>query len=182
MRLPVIRSMAAALLGLALSACEPATDSDDDTGLLDGVEIDLLEAMVIAAQAEPDGITLDAELSDEEGDGPQYDIDRQVDGETLEIVIDARTGSVVRVRTDPEDQVDGVEQAEALQNSAGQITLAVAVENAMAAAPGQAVSAELDLDEAWIEVVLIEGEERRLIAIDLDDGSVRLDSVPVGGD
>ena len=104
-----------AALVLALAACDPDDPpSGDDGGPLDGVKIDLLEAMAIADDTVPNAITLDAELSDEDGNGPIYDVDRYLDGETQEVVIDAATGDVIAIRFDPEDQADGPEQAAAI--------------------------------------------------------------------
>src|SRR5262245_11094438 len=100
---------AALCLGLWVGACNddapPPEDCDD---LLDCVEIDLLEAMAIAAEYEPTGVVVDAELSDEDGDGPIYDVDVYIgDGETRERSIDAKTGDLIDDGYDGEDQEEG---------------------------------------------------------------------------
>jgi uncharacterized membrane protein YkoI len=167
------RIAAAIVLALCTSGCDREAHGDDGpSDLPEGVEIDLLEAMAIAIADTPNSVVLDAELT-EEPDGLIYDIDRYLDGETREIVIDAGSGELVDDRFDPEDQQEGPEQAAALAGSAAMVTLAGAVETAQARYDGKAVSVELDLEGNAIEVVLFRSDERPVVVIDLDDGSVR---------
>ncbi len=170
-----LRRVAGLGIAAVLAACEPAVPKDEH-GLLAGVEVSLLEAMAVAEDELPDGVTVDAELSDEGEQRPQYDIDRylHVDDETRELVIDARTGDVLKRLTDPEDQEEGPVQAAAIEASSHGITLTRAVEIAADAAEGTPVSAELALDaaEPSIYVVLLQDEERVLVIVDLDEGDV----------
>lgn len=156
------------------AACDddapPAEDCDD---LLACVEIDLLDAMAIAAEYEPPGVVVDAELGDEDGKGPVYDVDVYIgDGETRERSIDAKTGEVVNDGYDPEDQLEGQQQSEALASSTAMITMPGAVETAQSSVEGQAVSAELDVEERVIEVVLYRDGRPTVVTIDLDSGAV----------
>lgn len=165
---------AALWLGLSVGACDgdppPAEDCDD---LLDCVEIDLLEAMAIAAEHAPTGVVVDAELSDEDGDGPIYDVDVYIgDGETRERSIDAKTGELFDDGYDDEDQVEGEAQAAAIASSTSMITLPIAVEAALSTVDGRAVSAELDVPERVIEVALFDDEQRIVVTVDLDSGDV----------
>ncbi|MBX7078501.1 MAG: PepSY domain-containing protein [Nannocystaceae bacterium] len=160
--------------GLAC-ACETDDGEDQDEDLLAGVEITLLEAMELAAQMEPDGVTVDAELTDEYGDGPVFDIDRTVGEETREVLIDARTGEWLRTRIDPDDQIDSLEQADALASSEQMLTLADAVE--LGAQPdavhdGVPVAVEVDPEEWVLLVVFVVEDTIRVVTLDLDDGSV----------
>ncbi|MBC8069181.1 MAG: PepSY domain-containing protein [Deltaproteobacteria bacterium] len=165
--------LSATLLAVCASACDPGTHGDDGPGdLPPGAEIDLLEAMAIAIADTPGSVVLDAELT-EEPDGLIYDIDRYLDGETREIVIDPGSGKFLDDGFDPEDQPEGPEQAAALAGSATMVTLPGAVETAEARYDGKAVSVELDLEGNAIEVVLFRSDERPVVVIDLDDGSVR---------
>lgn len=161
-------------LGLLVGACDDDAPSPEDCDdVLDCVEIDLLEAMAIASAHAPSGVVVDAELSDEDGNGPSYDVDVYIgDGETRERVIDAKTGELRDDAYDPEDQAEGEEQAAAIASSTAMITLPIAVEAALASGDGQAVSAELEVEARIIEVAIYRDERRRVVTIDLDSGDV----------
>lgn len=168
---------AALWLALLVGACDgdppPAEDCED---LLDCVEIDLLEAMAIAVEHGPTGVIVDAELSDEDGNGPIYDVDVYIgdgdDAETRERSVDAKTGEFLDDEYDDEDQVEGENQAAAIASSTSMITLPIAVETALSTVEGRAVSAELDVQERVIEVALYQDEQRIVVTIDLDSGEV----------
>jgi uncharacterized membrane protein YkoI len=156
-------------------ACESPEGEDEDEDLLAGVEITLQEAMELAAQMEPDGVTVDAELTDEYGDGPVFDVDRTVGEETREVLIDARTGEWLRTRIDPDDQQDSLDQADALAESEQGITLADAVELAdqeHAVSDGVPVAVEVDPEEWVLLVVFVVDDTIRVVTLDLDDGTV----------
>ncbi|MBL8942579.1 MAG: PepSY domain-containing protein, partial [Myxococcales bacterium] len=136
------------------------------------VAFDLLDALAIADEHEPGGISIEAELTDDDGDGLVYDVDRVVGEQTREILIDADTGEVVATRVDPEDQAEGRMQGQAIATSQDGVTLERAIQTALDTLPGTAVSAETEVEDGVILVVLLEGETSHALAIDLDTGVV----------
>jgi uncharacterized membrane protein YkoI len=167
-----VRSCTAALLALCLggNGCDRAAEEPDEVDPHD-VAFDLLDALAIAAEHEPGGISIEAELTDD-GDGLVYDVDRLVGEQTREILIDADTGEVVATRVDPEDQAEGRVQGQAIATSQDGVTLERAIQTALDTMPGTAVSAETEVEDGVILVVLLEGEMSHALAIDLDTGVV----------
>jgi uncharacterized membrane protein YkoI len=162
-------------IGLGLAACEgdhdPPQECDD---LLDCVAIDLREAIDVATDEVP-GIVVDAELSDEDGEGPMgpiYDVDVFTGDATREVSVDARTGEFLENGYDPDDQEDGPLQAAAIEGSAAGITILGAIDLGEQTADGTAVSAELELESNVIVVVAFHDEERRVVTISLETGDV----------
>ena len=92
--------------------------------------------------------------------------------QTREILIDADTGEVVATRVDPEDQAEGRMQGQAIATSQDGVTLERAIQTALDTLPGTAVSAETEVEDGVILVVLLEGETSHALAIDLDTGVV----------
>ncbi len=168
-----VRSCTAALLALCLggNGCDRERIEQIERDVV-GVDLVGFLGRAIADEHEPGGISIEAELTDDDGDGLVYDVDRVVGEQTREILIDADTGEVVATRVDPEDQAEGRMQGQAIATSQDGVTLERAIQTALDTLPGTAVSAETEVEDGVILVVLLEGETSHALAIDLDTGVV----------
>jgi uncharacterized membrane protein YkoI len=160
--------MKAAHTMLAIALCAIACDPNDDDDTVDDVRITLLEAIAIAESEVPVALTLDAELIVE--DEAVYDVDRWLDGETHEVILDARTGEVLEIDIVVEDEVETAQQVAALQGAA--IGLVDAIDTALANHDGTAVSAEIGDDLATVIVVLVHDDQPMAVIVSLADGSI----------
>jgi uncharacterized membrane protein YkoI len=153
----------ALVAALGLGACERGTGDD---GAEHGV--DLVTAIAIAQDDLPEGLPVDAELTEFEG-APAYDVDLFVGGETRELFVDTQTGEIVGRLIDPDDFADAALAADAL--AASDVSLADAIEIAQDVVDGDAVAAELDDALAAIEIVMVLDTDTRVVSVSLADGT-----------
>jgi uncharacterized membrane protein YkoI len=150
-------SMAAAGVGVRAMA-------DGTKGLADQATVTLEAAMARAAQEAKDGTIVKAELEKEDG-RLVYSFDIAVGTRILELHVDAGDGAIVAREDEAEDK-SGLTGAK--------VSLADAVKAALAAAPGKAVSAEIEKDgtRRAIEVKVVSNGKTREVEVDAETGAV----------
>ena len=151
-----------------VAGCE-GQDPPDEPPLhqsLLGVEITLAEAIESAETTHPAGVTIEAELGRRD-DRPIYEVERLDAGEIYEVVLDARNGTVLTTSMDTEDLAEAEAAAVALANAP--ITLADALSAAEEQTGGFPV--EIEVDQEFIEVVVVIEQEVSPLAFSLEDGA-----------
>lgn len=156
-------------LGLGAGCDHDAPDEPFAHPALQGVELDLLEAIERAEALHPAGVTVEAEFARQDGI-PIYEVDLLDASEVYEISIDARDGAVLDMLTDPEDLPEAEAAAAAL--AASSVSLGDALERAELETGGFPIKVEVEDGQA-IEVVVIVEQEVISLTVSLEDGSIR---------
>lgn len=154
---------------LLLAGCEPEPPPDDTTEYLPGVSIRLAEAIMTAAEADPDFTPTEAELENSEGD-PIFEVEITTDALVREYQIDPATGELVGTVESLEDLA--IKQAAAAALGESVVTLREATVLAEDETGAFAVEVEAS-SSGIIQVVLLDEDDAALeVIVSMADGSV----------
>lgn len=140
-------------------------DDKELEGLLKQAAYPLSEAVRKALEAAKGGVVLNAELEDEDGKAV-YSIDIAQEKKTVEVVLDARTGELIKKGVEDDDQSDLAK--------ACKITLAQALQISMQKVAGQVVAAEAEIedDKPILEVKIFGDGKVQKVKVDAVTGEV----------
>lgn len=159
-----IRSVVLVAALIAAAGLGVRAMAEGSSGLADQAILTLEAAMARAALEAKDGTIVKAELEKEEG-RLVYSFDIAVGARILELHVDAGDGAIVAREDEAEDK-SGL--------TGTKVSLADAVKAALAAAPGKAVSAEIEKNGKGrsIEVKVESNGKTRELEIDAETGAV----------
>lgn len=156
-----MKFIAIALLAAAL----PTADDRELERLLRQSAYPLTEALAKALEAAKGGVVLNAELEDEDGKAV-YSVDVAVENKTVEVVLDAKTGELLKKDIEDDNQ--------SRLAKACKVTLAQAIGTSLQKVAGKvyAAEAEFEDDRAVLEVKILGDGKVHKVKVDAASGEV----------